>query len=179
MAIGPNLTLIGTLQQQLGQSKEALATHTEALRYARKYAGPTEQAAALHQLGLAHHDLEQFDEAMDCYQKSVKLADPRRAGPTHNNIGLIHQIRHQSTEALGAFEQAIALFEQYPDPPQQAVCLSNAAEVLAELGRKEQAAEALGKAVAILRRIQHPGAATFQHKLDALTGNAAGDGQSR
>jgi len=167
-AAGPNLTVIGTIHEQLGHFQQALKTHHQAVDRMRTIGAKSALAVALHHLGLAYHNLNRFDSAVQYYTESIELSDPVRTIATYNNLGLIYQQQRKYPQALDAFRRALSNMPDSPDPHQKAVCLANIASVLEELGQYPQAIDALQQTLEILRAVGHPQASVYQEKIDNL-----------
>jgi len=63
------------------------------------------------ELGIAHHNLSQLDQALRCYQRAVK-ADSRYAD-AQNNIGTIFYERKKYAKAIRAYKRAISIRDDF------------------------------------------------------------------
>src|SRR5579863_7355784 len=59
------------------------------------------------ELGIAHHNQSELDQALKCYQRATKV-DPRYAD-AENNIGTILYERKKFSKAIRAYKKAISL----------------------------------------------------------------------
>ncbi len=168
LAAGPNLTVIGTIHERLGHFQQALKIHQQAVNRTRMTGPKSALAAALHHLGLAYHNLNQFEPAVEYYTESIQLSDLIQTIPTYNNLGLIHQQQRKYNHSLDAFHQALSHLADSPDRYQKAVCLANIASVHEQLGQYSQAADSLQQALEILQAVGHPQASVYQEKIDTL-----------
>jgi len=63
------------------------------------------------ELGIAHHNQAQLDQALKCYQKAVKV-DPHYAD-AQNNIGTILYERKKFPKAIRAYKRAISIRDNF------------------------------------------------------------------
>src|ERR1700676_2506896 len=63
------------------------------------------------ELGIAHHNQAQLDQAIKCYQKAAKV-DPHYAD-AHNNIGTVLYERKKYPKAIRAYKRAISIREDF------------------------------------------------------------------
>ncbi len=63
------------------------------------------------ELGIAHHNLSELDQALKCYQRAVK-ADSHYAD-AQNNIGTIFYERKKYTKAVRAYKKAISIRDDF------------------------------------------------------------------
>ncbi|HEV2102121.1 MAG TPA: tetratricopeptide repeat protein [Candidatus Acidoferrum sp.] len=63
------------------------------------------------ELGIAHHNQAQLDQALKCYQKAAKV-DPKYAD-AQNNIGTVLYERKKFPKAIRAYKRAISIRENF------------------------------------------------------------------
>jgi tetratricopeptide (TPR) repeat protein len=63
------------------------------------------------ELGIAHHNLSELDQALKCYQRAVKV-DSHYAD-AQNNIGTIFYERKKYTKAIRAYKKAISMRDDF------------------------------------------------------------------
>ena len=63
------------------------------------------------ELGIAHHNQAQLDQAIKCYQKAAKV-DPHYAD-AHNNIGTVLYERKKFPKAIRAYKRAISIRDNF------------------------------------------------------------------
>ena len=63
------------------------------------------------ELGIAHHNQAQLDQAIKCYQKAAKV-DPRYAD-AQNNIGTVLYERKKFPKAIRAYKRAISIRDNF------------------------------------------------------------------
>jgi tetratricopeptide (TPR) repeat protein len=64
-------------------------------------------------MGLIYYELEQFDNAEDCFQSA--LGRNRNSPKIWNNLGVLYFYTGQYEKARDCFEAALSLFSQYYD----------------------------------------------------------------
>src|ERR1700733_7766783 len=79
--------------------------------------GPQDSAVIWNKIGIAHHQMMQFNEARKNYEKAIKL-NPQYSEAI-NNLGTIYYARKSYRRAITQFRRALAL------PPDAASILSN------------------------------------------------------
>jgi predicted O-linked N-acetylglucosamine transferase (SPINDLY family) len=98
-------------------------------------------APVLTNLGIAHQNLRQTAEALECFDKAI-AAKPDFASAHHNRANLLREAKRYA-EARESYHRAIAL------QPDNYLIHANHASVLYDLDEYEAALEALGKALAL------------------------------
>ncbi len=144
-----------------GRYPEALAEHTEELRLARE--GGNERAAALGRwrrastLAMMGSTEEALAEGRTAAADLERLDDLREASHAHLFLGVIWASLRtppsRPAEALSEFDEAARLGEKAHDPRRVGWALFNAADVLREVGRLEEASERNRRARELLERI--------------------------
>ena len=74
---------------------------------------PGENAEALFNEGLDHHDRQEYDEAIRCYERAIEL-EPRMV-VAHNNLGMVYIDKGQFDEAIAELAKTLALDEHYAE----------------------------------------------------------------
>jgi Flp pilus assembly protein TadD len=113
-------------------------TDAEAL-YRRVLAKESENARAMHLLGVIAHQAGRHLEALDFIRRSVALRPD--APDFHNNLGNVLAAIGNKAEAESAFRSALCLQPDYPD------AVINLANALREQGRLEESADACRSAL--------------------------------
>lgn len=145
----------------LGRYAEALTEHDRELALARATGnaravalGQSRRAGVLRMLGRVEEALREGREAG---QALARLGDLRGASYSHMFVGVLLTTQAPSgpalEEALAEFDEARRLGEEAHDPRRVGWALFNAADVLREAGRREEAAEKNVRAREILERI--------------------------
>jgi tetratricopeptide (TPR) repeat protein len=111
----------------------------------------------LHQLGFLYKSLGRQSEALDCYQKSLKLAKAlgSRAGEgaTLNNLSQIYHDHGDYDTALRYLEESLALYRAISDRAGEGVTLNNLSEIYQARGDYETALRYLEEVLVIQRAI--------------------------
>ena len=78
--------------------------HLEMWERVRDHLGGKELSTCYNQLGLIYRAQRKYDEALECYLETEKIAkevkDGASLGPTYNNIGEIYRVRGEYDKAL-------------------------------------------------------------------------------
>ena len=108
-----NLHYLGEAYWRLGEARQALRYHEQALTMARQCANPQREARCLTNIGAAYWILEQPQEAREYHEQALTIfrrlsAIDNRWGEAHclGNLGIAHQ-------QVGEVRQAIAYYEQH------------------------------------------------------------------
>ena len=124
----------------------------------------TDHPMALNSLGLALMELDQFDEALECYQKTAEITpdDPtphEKCAHIYRRLGKVDEAIDASMQAAGRYvkngfgQKAIeSLIELLRLKPDHLVARSQLAMVLEQLGRKERSVEEYLVAASIAQR---------------------------
>jgi Flp pilus assembly protein TadD len=102
-------------------------------------------------LGRVRYSRQRFQDAVDCFQKSLALAP--RSVKAENNLGLAYEGLNRTEEAIAAYRLAIAWQKQEAHPSEQP--LLNLGIVLLHQGKLSEAQMLLSQALAIAPRDPH------------------------
>jgi tetratricopeptide (TPR) repeat protein len=133
-----NLALVYADQDRY---QEALPLCQHALEY---HANAQDQAISWNNLGKVYHALGRRAEAIDAYERAIKL-DPGHAWP-YNNLGVVYAAQGDYEPAATFYRQAI---EQHDSDKDRSVSWDNLGNVLTALGQYEEAIEAYQQAVTL------------------------------
>ncbi|MBI3970034.1 MAG: tetratricopeptide repeat protein [Chloroflexi bacterium] len=129
-------------------------------------------ATALNNIGSAHEQLGQFDEAMWCQARALairrELCDLSGVGRNLNNLGLLHLYRGDYADAEAKLREALSLAEKTANARSQAAAGVNLGDLLCAQQQWSQALATYNAAIAHAR-----GAGDPQWQGYALTGEAA------
>ncbi len=95
----------GSAYSDLKQYQQAIADYTHAIELA-----PTDAPIFYHNLGITYARWGRFDEALDCYQRSLSER-PDHAGTIADFAGY-YALKHEPAEALAQLKRAIELDEE-------------------------------------------------------------------
>jgi tetratricopeptide (TPR) repeat protein len=155
-----------------------VAMHTAGVAAAQRCDVPLVEARLRSQLGFAYAKLRRFDEAVTQNAIALRLGEQQAHGPTQatalSQLGRAARGQGDLFAALGYYRQAAQLQEDLGIPRGVALCRRRCGEVLARLGRDEEAITELtaaAKAMAELGdQIQHVRAATAAAGLRSRQG---------
>lgn len=129
-----------------------ISTYTVGLASARRLADRTGEARMLNGIGVAHSDLEQYEEAIACHQQAlvIERAAGDRSGQAWNlnNLGVALGDVGRFDEAVDCFQQALELHQ---DSHGKGLALSNLGDAYRALGRLDQALDQLRQALRLQR----------------------------
>jgi CHAT domain-containing protein/tetratricopeptide (TPR) repeat protein len=165
----PRIYLAG-LYRELGRHAEAEALYKTALDMDRQvYQGDEyEIALTLDNLSVLYLDMGRYDEAenysrraLDMFERLGGSADGHTVH-TLNNLSAVYKAMGRTAEALSYLERALGLSSQIPalaSDPIVATLNDNLANVLAQRGERQKAAEHHRKAYDIFLRLHGPDSA--------------------
>lgn len=115
---------------ELGRLKEAIEEFKQVVNLAIK---DEPKILALYNMGNAHADLGEYQEAIASYQQAIKLNS--QLSKPHNNLGLAYAASNRIADAVTEFKQAVQLRPDYAEAHY------NLGVAYLQLGRKAEAEE--------------------------------------
>jgi class 3 adenylate cyclase/tetratricopeptide (TPR) repeat protein len=179
-SLAPAYLILHLVHTQLG-SPERIAYRGLALSLYEELGDPKGQAAALNNLGIDHYYEGEWEQALDCYERSrtlyERIGDMPNVGLTTNNIGEILSDQGRLEEAEALFEAVLRDGEEMGHKFLVLLACSNLGRGAARAGRFGEAQEQLERALEVAREM---GALSFVlevevrlAELDALRGDRA------
>jgi tetratricopeptide (TPR) repeat protein len=105
----------------------------------------TVKAAALHHLGIIHQDQGRYDEAVEMYQKSLKIEEElgNRSGiaSTLHQLGNVQYDRGRYDEAVTMYKESLKISEELGDRRKIAYTIGQMGRIHQEQGRYDEAIE--------------------------------------
>lgn len=153
---------LGTALLQRGALDDAGAVFRRYLRASEQDDHLDNQISAWSRLGQIGFHNGRIEEAIQRIEAARRLAGPdhRYAGVLVSNLGLLHLHRGDNAAAAEAITKGIALARRDANLVQVALSLGNLSEVLAELGRRDEARASAEQAVELaLAHLATPDAA--------------------
>lgn len=155
-----------------------LAMQTAGVAAARRCDVPLVEARLRSQLGFAYAKLRRFDDAVAENLIALRLGEEQAHGPTRatalSQLGRAARGQGDLPAALGYYHRAAQLQEELGIPRGVALCRRRCGEVLAELGRDEEAITELTAAAKTMAElgdpVQHARAATAAATLRSRQG---------
>ena len=136
---------------------DMLVVERAALAAARHAGAPVAEGQALNDLGVVYAELEQFDEAVTCYQESLtirqRVSDRRGEGQTLFNLGTTYIDLDQFDNAVTAFKNALARFREIGHKDGDVMALDKLGVVYARLGQFDEAITYYEESLTISREI--------------------------
>ncbi|RZS40829.1 tetratricopeptide (TPR) repeat protein [Herbihabitans rhizosphaerae] len=133
-----------------------LDTHRVALDVARSAGNRRAEAKILNGLGVAHGDLHEFGDAIECCQQAAdlygELGDVYGQAWCLNNLGVTNVDLERPAGAVDYFLRALELFRRCADTQGEAICLNNLGDGYRRLGRPDKAIELLEQALTLQER---------------------------
>ena len=145
------------LRDRLGDYRQAEKLNRELLAYP---ISPENQAIAWHNVGMCRQRLGDVDSALDCYQRSLKLAaqigNPGEIASSLHQIGMVYQARGELEPALDYYQRSLELFEQIGNPGLIATSLGAITLLYRQWGKPRQELGCIGRALLLLPRLPGP-----------------------
>ena len=99
----------------MGDYKQALENHMDALQLQEELGDKRSIASTLHNLGHTHHYLGQYETALEYYKKAkeirIQIEDKKGLSYTLLLIGIIHQTFNQPEKARELLETSLEILE--------------------------------------------------------------------
>lgn len=150
-----NLGAIANIQGDLETARGHYARSRDLFRRVGFRSG---EASALHNLGMLHADLEQWDDADDAYSRCLELCEAQgnkqMIAKVLNNRVDVSVARGHADEAIGQADLALALYSELSDEVGRGETLRAKGNALREAGQLAEAERALHDAARIGRRMQ-------------------------
>jgi DNA-binding SARP family transcriptional activator/tetratricopeptide (TPR) repeat protein len=170
---------LGWLAGRQGRHRDALDHAHESLGLYEAAGHRTGQARALNTVGWYRSLLGRHREALAYCRQALdlhrELGNHDGEADAWDSLGHAHHHLGHLAEAVACYRQALDLFRTLGDRHQQADVLARLGDIQLEAGDRAAAAEAWGRAVAIMVELHHPGAGALRARLAAV-GNGSGTG---
>jgi tetratricopeptide (TPR) repeat protein len=135
-----------------------LTTHQLALAATRRLGNRQAEGRTLNNLGIAHHQMGTFDEALACHQSAVDIAREigDRCGEGHalNCIGIVQHRSRRFDEALSCYQQAVEIAREIDDHYAEGRALMNLGAVYYELRRFDESIAYQKQALTVYRNLK-------------------------
>ncbi|MFX1256012.1 MAG: tetratricopeptide repeat protein [Promethearchaeota archaeon] len=117
--------LVWDLYFRLSQPEDALRVGDEGLAIAEKRGNPELISTFLNNNGTIYMEQGNTQEALEHYEKAMKLGDVERKAMTLNNIAMIYKSQQNYQTALEWFGKALEVVEKSEDLTERTVILTN------------------------------------------------------
>jgi tetratricopeptide (TPR) repeat protein len=165
---------IAATQAMLGLTSEAIASYAQrAGVLSAIQPGSIELATALADLGNAYDKAADYPNAIAQYRAARAVHTGLASEPSSTvaslfvNEGIAWYNSKQLEKALDAYREGLEIYRSIPNPENIAICLSNIAGVLSELGRNGEAEAPRMEQVAVLRAAAS-GSTAYAEALQSL-----------
>ena len=143
-------------QQGTAESKrQAIAKYEEALQRWRAVGDRSQEASALHGIGLVYYSLGQKQKALDYYNQALALRRTlnNRAGEAGMlwAIAGVYSDLGEKQQALDSYNQALTLFQAVGDRSGEALTLNSLGNLYLNLGETQKALDTYNQALTIQR----------------------------
>jgi CHAT domain-containing protein/tetratricopeptide (TPR) repeat protein len=146
-------TVIGGVQDVLGNIGESREHYERAITLARTYNNSTSEASALNNIGKLYNDSGDFQRALEYYLKSLPLFDqPSQRAITLNNIGVSYAGLGEFEKSIDYFQQALEILRTANDRNAESYTLSNIGHAYKGLENYQEALKYLDQARAIQQK---------------------------
>jgi predicted ATPase/class 3 adenylate cyclase len=150
------LVVASDFARLLGAVEQGRRLSEESLSLFRQLGDNVGAGRALHELGEAALDEEDYDRAVDLFDEAITVA--REAGKdgagSIGNLGFTALLQGDYERAAALSEEALALFRQRRQTSGVLVALGNLAEAELRLGRQEEARRHLAECLELAREAQ-------------------------
>ncbi|MFJ9742813.1 AfsR/SARP family transcriptional regulator [Streptomyces sp. NPDC101166] len=161
-----------------GQADDAVRICRDVLTLLKTFRDDAGEAYARYVLGLAHHELERYEEAAAdltaCLELCVAIGLRRREAQARYRLADALRLLGSPVRAAEQARRALSACEEFGDQRDQANALVVAGRVYMDQGRTDDARGALERARELYRRLGLPDADTVASLLDELTDPVAG-----
>ncbi len=145
---------------QVSYMNESLVLLEAGVAAAHSLEDKSAQSAHLNHMGIAYTELDQVEQAIDCYQQSLKIAreigDRLSEGNSHGNLGSAYHHLGQLECAIEHHQQALTIHHDVGDLRGEGFDLYNIGMILEKQGKIEEASQHIEQARAIFVEIKAP-----------------------
>ena len=150
-----HLTSLGLCRYRLGEYRQAIDLHTQALAIARDTGDRQREGAALGSLGHCHYRLGEYRQAIDLLHPGPghrpRHRQPPGRGHALGNLGICHVSLGEYRQAIDLHTQALAIARDIGDRRREGIELGNLGICHLDLGEYRQAIDLHTQALAIAR----------------------------
>jgi tetratricopeptide (TPR) repeat protein len=153
------LNNLGLVYDDLGEKRQALEYHEQALSLRRQVGDRAGEATTLNNIGRVYDALGKKRMALKYYEQALGLvrqvSDRAGEAAALNNIGHVYSALGDKREALEYYEQALLLRRQVGDRAGEAATLNNIGSVYDALGEKQKALKYYEQVLQVVRQVGH------------------------
>jgi tetratricopeptide (TPR) repeat protein len=176
---------LGTLAYVQGELAESAERYKEALALFQSLNEPASEAVFWHQLGIVHHDAENWEAAEQAYRQSARLKEEQGllggmngAGSSWNQLAQVCEDIGRVAEAEQWFRKALKARQAKEDRPHVAATLSNLASLIAKDPARLDEARGFAEEALAIDKTLDPAAAAIWNTYDILADIATQQGNN-
>jgi serine/threonine protein kinase/tetratricopeptide (TPR) repeat protein len=155
------LTQLGSLRSQQHRSAEALQYVEKAIAFYQQNGYRKYLSLTLPLVGRAYRDKGDYEAALKSFEQQInlgeQLGDRAQVGRAHADIGNVLAAEERYPDALRHFDEGYQVLKSLKADSYSASAAQNRASVLWQLGRAEEAKNALDEATSIAAQSENPG----------------------
>jgi tetratricopeptide (TPR) repeat protein len=126
---------MGILAMKQGKLHTAIQLHQESLQTFKHLKEPEREAAVLHQIGMVHQAIQQWEIAESAYRESAKISERHgymvNASYTYSSLATLNEMRNKLVTAENWYRKALHSFQVNRDKRNEAKILYCLADLLA------------------------------------------------
>src|SRR5205807_1820941 len=151
------LSLIGKINDLLGEKPKALDYYNQTLALIRAVGDRLSEAATLNNIGLIYDSLGEKQEALDYYNSALPILqethNTRVEAITLTNIGYVYDSLDERQKALDYYNRALPILRSVGDRRMEAITLNNIGLVHKALGDNQQSLDFFNQALELRRAV--------------------------
>lgn len=149
---------LGVVYKSAGQYEKAVNVYKQALEIAQSLNDSNIVSKVLNNIAVVLQLQGENSKALELFLQALeikeKLNETKSLIPAYNNIAIIYIEAKRFKEAEKYINKAEQVLNQYPDLAQEAILLTNKAQILAGLSKKDEAILAFQRAIEIREKNQ-------------------------
>lgn len=155
---------LGLILDRMGDKEQALQQYDRSLTLARELFNKDQEATALSNVAGIFQERGQLDQALEYYNKALKLKQESHNSTVYNNIAVIYESKGDTQKTVEYLKMAIAIDERNGDYHSQAQTLLNLGSTYRNLGQYQDAQGALFSGLEKIRKVKDAYWEAYAHK---------------
>ena len=145
---------LGLIQHKMGETEQALQQYNRALTLARELGNSNQEASELNNVASIFKERGQLDQALEYYEKSIKLNSEDKNANTYNNIALLYTKKGEYQKCVDFLKKSIAIHENNGNYHGQAQTLLNLGDTYREMKLYTEANDTLFSGLEKIRKLK-------------------------